>query len=91
MFQAFSDVSKIALTQTASRTSRRSTYPRRSGEFIEGQIHYIIAAFNIDQDLAEKNNLAAKHPGKVTTLTKLMNDSRTPSVHPNFKLKSERK
>jgi arylsulfatase A-like enzyme len=47
--------------------------------------------FNIDQDLAEKNNLAAKHPDKVAALTKLMDDSRTPSVHPNFKLKSERK
>ena len=47
--------------------------------------------FNIDQDLAEKNNLAAKHPNKVTALTKLMNDSRTPSAHPNFKLKSEHK
>ena len=47
--------------------------------------------FNIDQDLAEKNNLATKHPDKVAALTKLMNDSRTSSVHPNFKLKSERK
>lgn len=46
--------------------------------------------FNIEEDLGEKNNLVADHPGKVSELTKLMDKVRTTSVHPSFKLKAER-
>lgn len=46
--------------------------------------------YNLDEDLAEKNNLAAKHPEKVSALISQMNQARIPSVHPSFKLKSEK-
>ena len=46
--------------------------------------------YNIEKDLAEKNNLAAKHPEKVSALISQMNQARTPSLHPSFKLKSEK-
>jgi arylsulfatase A len=46
--------------------------------------------YNIEKDLAEKNNLAAKHPEKVSALISQMNQARTPSLHPTFKLKSEK-
>jgi arylsulfatase A len=46
--------------------------------------------YNIEKDLAEKNNLAAKHPEKVSALISQMNQARTPSIHPSFKLKSEK-
>jgi arylsulfatase A len=46
--------------------------------------------YNLETDLAEKNNLAAKHPEKVSALISQMNQARTPSIHPSFKLKSEK-
>lgn len=46
--------------------------------------------YNIENDHAEKNNLAAKHPEKVRALILQMNQARTPSIHPSFKLKSEK-
>ena len=45
--------------------------------------------YNIEDDLAERTNLAKKHPEKVSALISQMNQARTPSVHPGFKLKSE--
>ncbi|MGC6566519.1 MAG: arylsulfatase [Akkermansiaceae bacterium] len=47
--------------------------------------------FNIEKDLSEKTNLADKNTDKVAELAALMDQARTPSVHPSFKLKSERK
>ncbi|YCM43697.1 arylsulfatase [Verrucomicrobiaceae bacterium 227] len=46
--------------------------------------------YNIETDLAEKNDLAKKHPEKVSALISQMNQARIPSVHPGFKLKSEK-
>ncbi|MDB4412142.1 arylsulfatase [Akkermansiaceae bacterium] len=47
--------------------------------------------YHLTKDPAEKNNLADKHPEKVASLTTLMNQARTPSEHPDFKLASEKK
>ncbi|MDA7675009.1 arylsulfatase [Akkermansiaceae bacterium] len=47
--------------------------------------------YHLTKDPAEKNNLASKHPEKVAEFTALMNQARTPSEHPSFKLASEKK
>lgn len=46
--------------------------------------------YHLGKDPAEKSNLAGKNSGKVAELTTLMDQVRTPSEHPGFKLKSER-
>lgn len=46
--------------------------------------------YNLSKDPAEKNDLAAKKSGKVAELTTLMDQVRTSSEHPAFKLKSEK-
>lgn len=46
--------------------------------------------YRLDRDPGEKTNLAAKHPAKASELITLMNQARTPSEHPAFKLKAER-
>ena len=46
--------------------------------------------FNITNDQSEKIDLSKKNSGKVAELTTLMDQVRTPSEHPGFKLKSER-
>lgn len=46
--------------------------------------------YHIGNDLAETKNLAEKNSGKVAELITLMDQVRTPSVHPNFRLKSEK-
>jgi hypothetical protein len=46
--------------------------------------------FNIKKDQSEKIDLSKKNSGKVAELTTLMDQVRTPSEHPGFKLKSER-
>jgi arylsulfatase A-like enzyme len=46
--------------------------------------------FNIADDLAEKNNLAEKHSGKVAELITLMGQARTPAANSKFKLAIEK-
>jgi len=46
--------------------------------------------YNIEDDLAEKNDLAAKYPEKISALLSQMNQARIPSVNPSFKLTSEK-
>ena len=46
--------------------------------------------FNITNDQSEKIDLSKTNSGKVAELTTLMDQVRTPSEHPGFKLKSER-
>lgn len=46
--------------------------------------------YNIEKDLAEKNNLAEKNSGKVAELITLMDQVRTPSEHPGFRFQSEK-
>ncbi len=50
---------------------------------VQQPIHSPIQLFNLDQDLGEKNDVAAKHPDVVARMKKLMDDADTPS--PRYK------
>ena len=51
-----------------------------------------IALFNLDEDIAEKNNIATKHPEIVTKMNDIMKNARTHSdMWPFYKAKTKQK
>lgn len=46
--------------------------------------------YDLDADMEEQNDLAAKHPNRVADFLEVMNAARVPAAHPKFKLAAER-